>query len=58
MAHSAVQYVRNQLGMQVCTIATLADLLQYLAQSGAGAEMAAHHERVLAYRERYGVGAA
>ena len=53
--HSAVQYVRNTLGMQVCTIAKLADLLQYLAASGGGDEMKAHHERVLAYRERYGV---
>ncbi|MBF5005478.1 orotate phosphoribosyltransferase [Diaphorobacter caeni] len=54
--HSAVQYVRGELGMQVCTIAKLADLLQYLAASGGGDEMKAHHERVLAYRERYGVG--
>ena len=53
--HSAVQYVRNTLGMQVCTIAKLADLLQYLAASGGGDEMKSHHERVLAYRERYGV---
>ena len=28
--HSAVQYVRNQLGMQVCAIARLADLLLFL----------------------------
>ncbi|MPM42595.1 Orotate phosphoribosyltransferase [bioreactor metagenome] len=53
--HSAVQYVRRELGMQVCTIAKLADLLQYLSASGGGQEMKAHHERVLAYRERYGV---
>ncbi|MFZ3123932.1 MAG: orotate phosphoribosyltransferase [Acidovorax sp.] len=52
--HSAVQYVRQQLGMQVCAIATLADLLLYLSQKE-GAEMIAHHERVLAYRQRYGV---
>ena len=52
--HSAVQYVRQQLGMQVCAIATLADLLLYLSQKS-GAEMSAHHERVLAYRQRYGV---
>lgn len=54
VAHSAVQYVRNQLGMQVCAIAKLADLLLYLEQQGgeAGPE---HHERVLAYRQRYGV---
>ena len=54
VAHSAVQYVRQQLGMQVCAIATLADLLLYLCQKG-GTEMSAHHERVLAYRQRYGV---
>src|SRR5574343_286712 len=28
--HSAVQYVRNQLGLHVCAIATLTDLLRYL----------------------------
>ena len=54
VAHSAVQYVRNQLGLQVCAIATLADLLEYLSHT-AGAQMAVHHERVLAYRQRYGV---
>lgn len=53
--HSAVQYVREQLGLQVCTIATLADLLEYLERSGTP-DMAAHHDRVLAYRQRYGVG--
>ncbi|MBA4004674.1 MAG: orotate phosphoribosyltransferase, partial [Delftia sp.] len=52
--HSAVQYVRNQLGMQVCTIAKLADLLLYLEIQG-GSEGSGHHERVLAYRQRYGV---
>lgn len=54
VAHSAVQYVREQLGLQVCAIAQLADLLQYL-QAGGGPELASHHERVLAYRQRYGV---
>ena len=52
--HSAVQYVRSQLGLEVCAIATLADLLQYLSVHSAG-EMGEHHERVLAYRQRYGV---
>lgn len=51
--HSAVQYVRNQLGMQVCAIAKLADLLLYLQAQGGDA--GAHHGRVLAYRQRYGV---
>ena len=52
--HSAVQYVRDQLGLQVCSVARLSDLLRYLAQhSGEG--LAADHVRVMAYRERYGV---
>ncbi|MCS4510736.1 orotate phosphoribosyltransferase [Xylophilus ampelinus] len=51
--HSAVQYVRGRLGMQVCTIARLADLLLYLNETGG--ESAAHHARVMAYRQRYGV---
>ena len=54
VAHSAVQYVRSHFGMQVCTIAKLADLLQYLLQSGDGG-LGGHHARVLAYRQRYGV---
>ena len=52
--YSAVQYVRSQLGLQVCSIARLSDLLQYL-DAHAGAGMAANHQRVLAYRQRYGV---
>ncbi len=52
--HSAVQYVRQQLGMQVCTIARLADLLLYLSHNGEEG-MRSHHEKVLAYRQRYGV---
>jgi len=52
--HSAVQYVRGQLGLQVCAIATLADLLHYLSEK-TEADLAIHRDRVLAYRERYGV---
>ena len=52
---SAVQYVREKLGLHVCTIATLADLLQYL-QVHAGDELGTHHAKVLAYRDRYGAG--
>lgn len=52
--HSAVQYVQRQLGLQVCSIAKLDDLLQYLSAQ-AGGEVAAHRDRVLAYRARYGV---
>ena len=52
--YSAVQFVQRQLGLQVCSIAKLGDLMHYLAQRGAGAS-ALDHQRVLAYRERYGV---
>jgi orotate phosphoribosyltransferase len=52
---SAVQYVREKLGLQVCAIARLADLLQYL-QVHAGDELGTHHAKVVAYRERYGAG--
>lgn len=52
--YSAVQYVRNRLGLQVAAIAKLADLLQYLEQhSRAGGSV--DHQRVLAYRQKYGV---
>jgi len=53
--HSAVQYVRNQLGLQVIAIATLDDLLQYLS-GRADDKLAAHRQAVLAYRARYGAG--
>jgi orotate phosphoribosyltransferase len=53
VAHSAVQYVQNQLGMQVLSIASLDDLLKYLAERGGG-ELDAHRDKVLAYRQRYG----
>ena len=52
--HSAVQYVRETLGLQVAAIASLTDLLGYLGQQ-AGAEMAEHLNRTEAYRQRYGV---
>ncbi|MHB1250493.1 MAG: orotate phosphoribosyltransferase [Polaromonas sp.] len=60
--YSAVQYVSTQLGLQVCAIARLTDLLQYLSlQANAAAQgpdtppYQAHYQAVLAYRERYGV---
>jgi orotate phosphoribosyltransferase len=56
LPHSAVQFVRDQLGLQVCAIARLGDLLQYLISASAeGSELHSHHARVLAYRTRYGV---
>lgn len=54
LPYSAVQYVRNQLGLQVCAIAKLTDLLQYL-QKHRRDGMTADHQRVLQYRERFGV---
>ena len=54
VAHSAVGYVRKELGLQVCAVAKLSDLMQYLEQHRANG-LAADHERVLAYRQRYGV---
>jgi len=52
--YSAVQYVREQVGLQVCAIAELSDLLTYLnAQDGNA--MSEHLTRTQAYRERYGV---
>jgi orotate phosphoribosyltransferase len=49
-----VQYVRNTLGMQVCTIAQLSDLLAYLSNQ-TGSTLAQHLPKVQAYRDRYGV---
>ena len=53
--YSGVQFVERQLGLQVCSIARLSDLLQYLDQRK-GEALGAYHPQVLAYRERYGVG--
>ncbi len=52
--HSAVQYVRNTLGMRVCCIAQLSDLLTYLSTQ-TGNQMGQHLPKVQAYRDRYGV---
>jgi orotate phosphoribosyltransferase len=52
--HSAVQYVRQTIGMDVCCIAELSDLLTYLASQG-GSALGQHLPKVQAYRDRYGV---
>jgi orotate phosphoribosyltransferase len=52
--YSAVQYVREHEGLQVCAIAELSDLLAFLTTQP-GHEMGEHLQRVQAYRERYGV---
>ena len=48
---SAVQYVRQTLGLQVCAIANLAQILQTLNQHP---QLKAHLAATQAYRERYG----
>ena len=62
VSYSAVQYVTGQLGLHVCSIARLSDLLQYLATqrhaataAGGALPLQAHYQSVLAYRERYGI---
>jgi len=51
---SAVQYVQHQIGMPVCAIATLADLLAYL-RAQQDERLAGNLPAVQAYRDRYGV---
>ncbi|MDZ7589913.1 MAG: orotate phosphoribosyltransferase [Rubrivivax sp.] len=53
-AWSAVQYVTLQLQLNVASIATLADLLQYL-RAASDPALCAFAGPVQAYRERYGV---
>jgi orotate phosphoribosyltransferase len=54
--HSAVQYVTDVLGLQVCAIAKLGDLLHYLEQQATSdAQTRVYQAAVQAYRDRYGV---
>jgi len=52
--YSAVQYVKAHLGMHVCTVAQLDDLVGYLSSQG-GDAMKKHLQAVQGYREQYGV---
>lgn len=54
LPHSAMQYVHEELGLQVCAIAQLSDLLAFLAQQTDN-ELSQHLPAVAAYRQRYGV---
>ena len=54
--YSAVQYVREQLGLKVCAVASLDDLLNYLAHS-LDPSLKTHLSHVQAYRAKYGVRA-
>ena len=52
--YSAVQYVRQTLGLSVCAIARLDDLLNYLSARH-GADIEQHLRQVRDYRQQYGV---
>ena len=51
---SAVQEVKENFGIPVIAVATLEDLIGYLADSP---ELAANLDAVKAYREQYGISA-
>lgn len=57
--YSAVQYVRHRLGLRVCAVAQLSDVLDYLQTKENAADPAfeAHYQHVLDYKRRYGVAA-
>jgi orotate phosphoribosyltransferase len=52
--YSAVQYARENLGLKVCAVASLEDLLSYL-KTCEDPSLKAHLSHVQAYRSRYGV---
>jgi orotate phosphoribosyltransferase len=51
---SAVQFVSDQWGLQVVSIAALSDLMHYLTTHSAS-ELAGRYAALSAYRDRYGV---
>jgi orotate phosphoribosyltransferase len=54
LPYSAVQYVQDTLGLGVCCIAQLSDLMAYLA-AFKGCELGRHLPELQFYRDRYGV---
>ncbi len=54
LSYSAVQYLKETIGLEVCAIANLSDLLGYL-RIQTDLNMVQHLDRVQAYRTRYGV---
>lgn len=57
---SAVQHARSQWDLQVCAIARLEDVLHFLSRNKDDGDnsihpLRLHHDKVLAYRQRYGV---
>ncbi|MEY4643252.1 MAG: orotate phosphoribosyltransferase [Hylemonella sp.] len=55
LPYSAVQYMRRELGLQLCCIAKLDDLMDFLQAQNKAGDLSEHLQRVGAYRERYGV---
>lgn len=53
LPYSAVEHVRRELGLQVCTVCLLDDLLFYLENTETQA-LAPYLVKVQAYRQRYG----
>jgi orotate phosphoribosyltransferase len=51
---SAVQYITRELGLTVCAVATLVDLLHYLSVVD-DSTLSPYRQAVAAYRQRYGV---
>ena len=54
-AGSAVQEVGTRFGLPVLSIGNLDDLMTYMADAGADAELTRHTAAVRAYRQRYGM---
>ena len=52
---SAVQEVTKAYGIPVVSIGNLNDLLEYISNAGADADLAKYKDAVAAYRTRYGV---
>ena len=51
--YSAIDYIRQEVGLKVCTVALLEDLLKYLENTKDSA-LAPHLKRVQDYRAQYG----
>jgi len=51
--YSAIDFIRQEIGLKVCTVSLLEDLLKYLENTKDSA-LAPHLKRVKAYREKYG----
>jgi len=52
--HSAIEYIKQEIGLKVCTVSLLEDLLAYL-ETSEDQELMPHLQNVKNYREKYGV---